>query len=48
MTTLLARMGSPCRRRVLPESDAGDRELLCEVASSGKRDIDLALDARTK
>lgn len=37
-----------CRRRVLPESDAGDRQLLCEVASSGKRDIDLALDAAHK
>lgn len=41
-------MGSACRWRVLPEPDAVTGQLLCEVASSGKRDIDLALDAAHK
>ncbi|XPE48826.1 hypothetical protein ACNKHL_21825 [Shigella flexneri] len=32
----------------LPESDAVTGQLLCEVASSGKRDINMALDAAHK
>jgi aldehyde dehydrogenase len=48
MTTLLAATGWRPSTRILFQPDPVTGQPLCEIASSGKRDIDLALDAAHK